>query len=109
MTLYREWLDEQHILGSQELSRRAHGRRVRAAGLLVVHQSPPTAKGFHFLTLEDQDGLMNVIVSPGVYGRYRSVIRGARLLLVAGKVQQEDGVVNLLAEHLARLSGRAFE
>ena len=90
MSLYREWLTAHGILGSKELSQAGHGRRVRAAGLLVVHQSPPTAKGFHFLTLENQDELMNVIVALGVCGRYRSVIRG---------------VANLLAERLAPLPG----
>ena len=75
-----------------------NGQWVHVAGLLVVHQSPPTAKGFHFLTLEDEDGMMNVIVNPQIYGRFRHIIRSEKLLLVRGEVQQEDGVTNILAQ-----------
>ena len=103
MTLYRQRLTAQRIHGSRSLAACASGQRVRVAGLLVVHQSPPTAKGFHFLTLEDEDGMINVIVRPKVYGRYQTVIRGARLLLVAGVAQHEEGVINVLADGLAPL------
>jgi error-prone DNA polymerase len=103
MSLYRPWLNEPGILGSQALAGCANGRIIRVGGLLVVHQAPPTANGFHLLTLEDEDGLMNVIVAPGVNGCYRQVIRGARLLLPGGTVQQEEGVTSLLVGHLAQL------
>jgi error-prone DNA polymerase len=73
------------------------------AGLLVVHQAPPTANGFHFLTLEDGDGLSNVIVRPAVYTRCAPAIRAAPLLVAAGVVQRQDGVVNLLAERITAL------
>ena len=106
MTLYRRQLEAQGIHGSRGLAGCANGGRVRVAGLLVVHQSPPTAKGFHFLTLEDEDGLLNVIVRPQVYGRYQNIIRGARLLLAAGLVQREGGVTNVLAESIAVLATR---
>ncbi len=103
MTFYRAQLRAKGILGSRELAACPSGRQVRAAGLLVVHQSPPTAKGFHFLTLEDEDGMLNVIVRPAVYERYRRVIRGAQILLVAGDTQREGAVSNLLAEWIGRL------
>jgi error-prone DNA polymerase len=70
---------------------------------LVVHQSPPTAKGFHFLTLEDEDGMINVIVRPRVFAKYHRIVRTSRLLLVGGDVQQEGGVTNLLAQMIAPL------
>jgi error-prone DNA polymerase len=101
MTLYRTELRKHHILGSQEVTAVPDGEWVQVAGLLVVHQSPPTAKGFHFLTLEDEAGMMNVIVSPQVYGRYRHIIRSERLLLIKGQIQQQDEVTNLLAESVA--------
>ena len=104
MTHYRAELRRRGILGSAELAAQPHGARVRVAGLLVVHQSPPTAKGFHFLTLEDEDGMMNVIVRPAVYDRHRRVIHGELLLLTDGKVQCEGNVVNLLAEHIYPLA-----
>jgi error-prone DNA polymerase len=75
---YRDWLSQQGILSIQELANCLAGRRVRAAGLLVVHQSPPTAKGFHFLTLEDETGLLDVIVRPQIVTQIK------KLLIVAG-------------------------
>ncbi len=109
MTLYRAAMQEQGIIGSQALSEYATGQRVRAAGLLVVHQSPPTAKGFHFLTLEDEDGMINVIVRPTVYGRYQKIIRTTRLLLITGTVQQEGDVTNLLAKTITPLAERLVQ
>ena len=103
MSLYRAHMVERGVLGSRELGIVGNGQRARVAGLLVVHQSPPTAKGFHFLTLEDEDGMINVIVQPKVYGRYRNIVRSARLLLVAGIVQQEGNVTNLLAQSITPL------
>ena len=109
MTLYRASMQEKGIFGSQALSESANGQRARAAGLLVVHQSPPTAKGFHFLTLEDEDGMINVIVRPKVYGRYQKIIHTTRLLLVRGTVQQEGGVTNLLAQTITPLTERLVQ
>jgi error-prone DNA polymerase len=100
MSLYRAWLTEQDILSSWELAMQPDGQWVRLAGLVVVHQSPPTAKGFHFITLEDEGALVDVIVRPQVYAHYRDVIHKASLLLVEGTVQQQDGVVNLLASRV---------
>jgi error-prone DNA polymerase len=105
LTLYRRQLVAQRVHGSRSLAGCRNGQRVRVAGLLVVHQSPPTAKGFHFLTLEDEDGMMNVIVRPQIYGRYQNIIRSARLLLVAGVAQREEGVINVLADAVAALRG----
>jgi DNA polymerase III alpha subunit len=81
----------------------AGGRQVRVAGLLVVHKSPPTAKGFHFLSPEDEDSLMDVIVRPPIYERFRTVIRVRSLLLVGGEMQREGAVSNLIAEWVAGL------
>jgi error-prone DNA polymerase len=103
MTLYRRYLEERNIWGSRKLANSQDGQRVRVAGLLVVHQSPPTAKGFHFLTLEDEDGMMNIIVRPKVYDEHRVVIRTARLLLVLDDCQREGHVINVLARRLFAL------
>jgi error-prone DNA polymerase len=93
----RSWLTEQHILSSRELDKATAGQQATIAGLVVVHQAPPTAKGHHFTTLEDEFGLMNVIVRPAVYEGYRRVIRGSALLVFEGLVQRQDSVVNLVA------------
>ena len=110
MTLYRDRLMEAGIFGSKGLAQCGNGRRVRVAGLLVVHQSPPTAKGFHFLTLEDEDGMMNVIVQPQIVTQTKKWpfrpaydLSGAKLILVDGIVQRDGGVINVLASRIRPL------
>jgi error-prone DNA polymerase len=103
MTFFRKWLEEQHILDSEALLGVGNGRRVLVAGLVVVHQSPPTAKGHHFITLEDESGMINVIIRPQVYTRYRRTWRECRLLIVEGDAQQEGGVTSLLARRVRPL------
>jgi error-prone DNA polymerase len=103
MTLYRPWLARQGILGSQELETQADGRWVRVAGLVVVHQAPPTAKGHHFVTLEDEEGMINVIVRPGVYAHCRTLLHTARLLIVEGRLQRQNGVTDVLAHQVAAM------
>jgi error-prone DNA polymerase len=104
MNLYRPWLSGQGILDTQELKLKSAGQRVRVAGLMVVHQAPPTAKNFHFVTLEDEGGLVDVIVNPQIYATYRRTLHSDRLLVVEGTVQQENGVVNVLAQRITALS-----
>jgi len=106
MALYREVLREQGILSSRELCEQRDGKVVWVAGLVVVQQRPPSAKGVVFTTLEDEEGLMNLIISPGVYARYVRTLRTASLLIVEGTVQQQRGVVNLLALQVAPLGAR---
>jgi len=103
MSFYRRWLDEQGILGSADLENCDDGQRVQVAGLCVVHQAPPTARGYHFLTLDDEAGLMNVIVSPGLALRTGRHLRTGRVLVVEGIVQWEAGVINLLAQRIGPL------
>ena len=91
------------MLGSGDLSSLPSRAWVRVVGLLVVHQSPPTAKNFHFLTLEDEDGMINVIVRPQVYYHYRHIIHSEQLLLAEGKLQREGDVVSVLAERVLPL------
>lgn len=79
------------------------GVRTWLAGMVVCRQRPPTAKGVLFLTLEDERGLANVIVPPALYERARRVLHDEGLVLVAGRVQRRDGVVNLVAERVEPL------
>ncbi len=69
----------------------------RVGGLVITRQRPGTAKGFVFLTLEDETGLVNVIVRPDVYEKYRRTIRRSMTVIVEGQLQKEDGCVDLLA------------
>jgi error-prone DNA polymerase len=100
---YRERLTRQGVLASWQVAEQPDGQTVRVAGLVVVHQAPPTAKGFHFLTLEDEANLLDVILRPQVYRRYRRVVHSKLLLLVTGIVQREEGVVNVLARQIMAL------
>lgn len=101
MAFYREALTRRGCLDSQMLAQCPVGQRVKVAGLVVVHQSPPTAKGFHFVTLEDEKGMVNVVVRPRVYHEFRRVIHQERVLLVAGIVEKQGAVVNVVAERFA--------
>src|SRR2546422_1050400 len=86
------------VVQSDALPRLAHGAWVEVAGLVVARQRPETAKGFIFVLLEDEAGMVNVIVRPDVYERYRTAVRGESLLWVRGKLAKDDGTVNVLAE-----------
>jgi len=86
------------VVQSDALPRLEHGAWVEVAGLVVARQRPETAKGFIFVLLEDEAGMVNVIVRPDVYERYRTAVRGEPLLWVRGKLAKDDGTVNVLAE-----------
>jgi len=86
------------IVQSDTLPRREHGAWVEVAGLVVARQRPETAKGFIFVLVEDEAGMVNVIVRPDVYERYRTAVRGEPLLWVRGKLAKDDGTVNVIAE-----------
>jgi error-prone DNA polymerase len=98
MALYRPRLEKAGILSSLALKDRKDEQKVKVAGLVVMRQRPPTAKGYVFLTLEDEFGLVNIIVRPGVYESFRHTLRNASLIIVEGTLQKQGGVVNLLAE-----------
>jgi len=74
------------------------GTLAQAPGRTRVRQRPPTAKGFVFITLEDEEGLVNVIVRPDVYERYYRTMRNSLLLIVEGTIQKQAGILNVLAQ-----------
>lgn len=83
------------------------GSNVTVAGYVVCHQMPATSKGHVFLTIEDEEGLMNIVIRPDVYEKYRYVERTEPLMLIRGQVQKRDGVINIIAERLEPLVPRA--
>lgn len=85
------------------------GRTVQVAGLKVIYQAPPTAHGVRFLSLEDEAGLINVVISQDVYTQYRHPIRQAALLLLTGVVQRRDGVTNVVARRVARVEAKTAD
>jgi error-prone DNA polymerase len=80
-----------------------HGQWTRYAGLVICRQRPGTAGGVVFLTLEDETGLVNVIVWPAVYARYTALVNTTSLLCVSGRLQVESGVVHLVARSFERV------
>lgn len=78
--------------------------RVTVAGLVILRQRPGTAKGVIFLTLEDETGVINVIVWRKLYEQFRRAIIAGRLLRVTGRLQHEGGVTHLIAEHIEDIS-----
>jgi error-prone DNA polymerase len=105
----RSELREQGILTSHELKIRKDGDYVRAAGCVIARQRPGTAKGFIFISMEDETGIANVIVTPDLYERERLVVTRSKFLAVEGLLQNQDGVIHVKAMRLRELSDKALE
>jgi error-prone DNA polymerase len=97
MTLRRAALRRRGVLSARELAGVQNGARVLVAGSVIVRQRPGTAKGFVFLSLEDETGIANVIVRPPVFMRHRLTLVSEPYLLVDGIAQQQDGVISVRA------------
>jgi error-prone DNA polymerase len=90
------------IVTSAEAMAARDGRWLEAAGLVLVRQSPGSAKGVMFITLEEKTGIANVVVWPS-FEPQRRVVLSAGMLAVRGKIQREGAVVHLVAHHLTDL------
>ena len=109
MAYRRAELRSANILSAEELKLRTHGEFVRAAGCVIARQRPGTAKGFIFISMEDETGIANVIVTPDLYERDRLVVTRSRFLLVEGPLQNQDNVIHVKATRLTALSDAALE
>jgi error-prone DNA polymerase len=98
MQHWRARLSERGILSAAELTKVPDGRRVQTAGAVIVRQRPGTAKGFVFLTLEDESGLCQAIVRPDLFRQQRAIIVGSGSLVVEGRLQKQDGSLSVRAE-----------
>ncbi len=99
----RDRLDAMGVLTAAALKTAEPGRRVLVGGVVTHWQRPATAGGTTFLNLEDETGMINIVCSKGAWLRYRRVARTAAALLVRGRLEREQGVVNVVAEHFERL------
>jgi len=99
----RDELRRARVLSAQELTQVAQGRFVRTAGCVIARQRPGTAKGFVFLSLEDETGISNAILSPDIMERHRVVILAEKFLLLEGVLQNQEGVVSIRVERVAPL------
>jgi error-prone DNA polymerase len=100
----RPALEKDGVLPAQRLASLANGEWVRVAGVVIVRQRPGTAKGFCFLTLEDETGLANVVLTPQCFERHRSLVHTTPLLFVEGPLQNVEGVIHVRARRLLPLT-----
>jgi error-prone DNA polymerase len=103
MAYQRENLRRHGILSAAELESARSEQSVRAAGRVISRQRPGTAKGFVFLSLEDETGIANIIIAPDVFEANRIVVTRTRFLLIFGKLQNQDGVVHVKARQFEPL------
>ena len=98
MAHYRKQLRAAGVFSTWQVKQAEAGRRVRVAGFVVVRQRPATAKGILFMSLEDESGLLDLVVKPETYSHLRDVLRGHPLLVVEGIVQRGGRAASLLVQ-----------
>ncbi len=99
----RDRLSDEGVITASELATHPHGK-VMIAGVVTHRQRPATASGTTFLNIEDETGLINVIVSKGCWIRHRMIVGTAPALYVRGRLERSEGVVNVIAERVEALS-----
>jgi error-prone DNA polymerase len=102
----RAQLDALGVLPACKLAEAPRNLICKVGGMVITRQRPGTAKGFVFLTLEDETGLVNVIVRPDVYEKYRRTIRQSDTLIIEGQLQKEGGCIDVLARKFWTLDAR---
>jgi error-prone DNA polymerase len=107
MAMRRRDLAMRGVMRAADLPHAHNGRRVRVAGMVITRQRPGTAKGFVFLTLEDETGISNIIVRPGLFDRERMAVIRQPFLLVEGVLQNLEGVLSIKAERVQGIDGGA--
>jgi error-prone DNA polymerase len=105
----RSELRRQRVLSAEELRACRDGEFVRTAGCIIARQRPGTAKGFIFLSMEDETGIANVIIRPDLYERQRLLVTRSKFLMAEGSLQNQDGVIHVKAVRLLELSDSALE
>jgi error-prone DNA polymerase len=103
MRHYRAALRARHVIGGWEVKQLEQGAVARTAGMMAIRQRPQTANGIVFISLEDESGLLDLVVKPDTWMRLRDVLRGSMLVVVEGTVQRSGRAVSLLVQHAAPL------
>ncbi|MGA7341700.1 MAG: error-prone DNA polymerase, partial [Terracidiphilus sp.] len=104
MAYCRDALRREGILSADELVHRSSNQQVRVAGCVIARQRPGTAKGFVFLSLEDETGIANIILTPDVFERQRMAVTRSRFLLIEGPLQNQGGVIHVKANRIEPLA-----
>ena len=106
MTFHRVRLERSGVVRATDLQGMRDGGPVRVAGAVVVRQRPGTAKGFVFLNLEDETGLVNVVVPPPLFHRYRLTLVAEPFLVITGVLEHREGVISVRAGRIEPLRHR---
>lgn len=104
VSFLREEFNSMGIVRSVDLLNIRNSQRVTIGGIVLVRQRPGSAKGVIFITLEDETGVANAIVWPKIFEKYRSVVMGARLVKIRGRLQSQSGVIHTVVEHIEDLT-----
>ena len=105
LAFLRARLAKRGALAAEAIARARDGQRAAAAGLVLVRQRPGSASGVIFMTLEDETGVVNIVVWPSVLESFRKAVLGARVAMVRGRVQRTGDIVHLVADRLDDLTG----
>lgn len=97
---FRDRLDSLGVIPANRLLQIPDGDRVLVGGAVTHRQRPATAGGVTFINLEDETGMVNVVCSVGLWAKYRKLAITAPALLIRGKVQNAEGAVTVVADHL---------
>ena len=100
VALLRAKLDQLKVVPNGKLSDLKHGQLLRVAGLTMFRQRPPEAKGVMFITLEDDTGIVNLVVWSKVLEAHREAAVTGGFLIVGGEVQRQDGVTHVIARRI---------
>jgi DNA polymerase III alpha subunit len=103
MAYRREWLNAMGIRRASDLRDLPNGKRLRIGGCVIVRQRPGTAKGFVFLSLEDETGVANAIITPDLFHQHRLLLASERFLAIEGILQNQDNVISVRAERVQPL------
>ena len=104
MSYHRKNFQRQGILSARDLHHVADGAKVRVAGAVIARQRPGTAKGFVFLSLEDETGIANAIITPQLFQKHHIVVVNQQFLLIEGRLQNQDNVISVKAERVRALA-----
>jgi error-prone DNA polymerase len=107
MAHLRPELERRGVLTAEAVRRVPDGRFVRTAGHAIVRQRPGTAKGFCFLTLEDETGTSNAVLTPTYFKRFRVPLHSSAIIEIAGPVQNVDDVIHVRVRELRSLRPRS--
>ena len=104
MSFYRQQLGRWHVLTAEQLCSLPQNRLVRVAGLVLLRQRPSTARGITFVTLEDETGVINLVIHQRTWERFYQVARRATAWIARGRLESRQGLIHVVVEQLEPLT-----